>query len=350
MKKLILGVLLIGTFGFTSCSNDVLSNQREESNTSIVEPLAIPKTILNFESSEDIIKKVDSIKMLKQEKERVIFEKILLRNNLTLKDLEEVGSSTKLDKEETLLIEDIKKDVIFYHKEMLNSIHELRSEIEFTSIQSIADEINFLKLLNKKKSDSLFNKYRDFLTKDKFLVYALSNSKLAEVSNLEGKLLLNKEEVIYNSNKKLSKNHGKVPGDKIDFKTGILVNNSFFAVTYHAGWREGGFQLNDHDFLYSELRSFITVNGTYLPYPCVIQTSLSSKSYFYKSAFEAVANIGAKGVVSFNSVNSGIISSNEVPYFNRFSNEVSYAKGHVTGICMFPASGSIVTLIGSKDF
>ncbi|OEK09689.1 hypothetical protein A8C32_13390 [Flavivirga aquatica] len=49
---------------------------------------------------------------------------------------------------------------MFYHTEKLKAIYEIRSELNFISIQSIADEINYLKLLNPNKHKHLFNEYK----------------------------------------------------------------------------------------------------------------------------------------------------------------------------------------------
>ncbi|OEK09686.1 hypothetical protein A8C32_13375 [Flavivirga aquatica] len=188
------------------------------------------------------------------------------------------------------------------------------------------------------------------MTKDEFLVYPIVNSKIAEILNTKGEYLLNDEEISVLMNNQNSKNKNR---DPIDLKSGVLANNGQFTVTYHAGWRSGGTSINDTDFLYSELKSFLTIGDTYLPYPCSFFASPDSKSTFHKSAFEAVANLGVRKVVSFRSFNVGVSSLNEVPYFSYYNgsyNSLSYARGHITDTFIFPVSGGAVTITGSVNF
>ena len=133
-------------------------------------------------------KKINKINALKEESESYIQKKIFLTNDVS----ESISDNRSKKAVETGSINynDIKDDLEFYHNEKLSHIYKLRRELGFTSLQSIADEINSLKLLNPEKSEELYHSYSNLLEKSKFQISSIYGDEISNVLNKDGKVKL----------------------------------------------------------------------------------------------------------------------------------------------------------------
>jgi len=160
---LILGVLVL------SCSENEITTYDAVQETKI----------LKFASRQEMNYKIDEIEEFQKDYESEIFEKILHHNKITKSSFDEVVKS-----KETKLLEDINKEQIledlkFYHKEKIKSIYELREFLNFTSLQSVVDEIESLRLLNPSKAEVLFNKHSKFLRKTSGVVTSIYHKRIS---------------------------------------------------------------------------------------------------------------------------------------------------------------------------
>jgi hypothetical protein len=137
--------------------------------------------VLEFTSLEKMQEKIDDIMMLKEINEAAIIQK--LNYNVNNSDCQ-----PKTFNDKGLTYEIIKNDLELYHREKLEGIYSLRKQLGFTSLQSIADEINSLKLLNPSKADYLFGKYSKLLKKSKFYVITSYGDIISNVLNVEGEV------------------------------------------------------------------------------------------------------------------------------------------------------------------
>lgn len=219
--------------------------------------LVIENQILKFDTYEDMQNRIIEITNINKTNESNILNSILDQN-----------------KKETINTNQVE----FYHQERLKSIYELRNKINFTSIQSIADEINSLKLLNPKEADALYNKYSELLIKSKFSVYPIVDNELALVSNFKGEVIINGEKINLISKSKTTTS--KYIG--VDYvREGVLLTNGVYCITWHAGrtkhrddigrtfWRN-----------FTQLGSNILVNNVWVQYPSSMRPLLDAHAEF----------------------------------------------------------------------
>lgn len=222
-RRLITTALIIGTM--VSCT--------KEETVDVTTQINSEKSLLSFSSEKEMYDKILEIEAYKSAQEKMIAQKILVRNNLktpTLNDAENTSKKEISDAEKAKVLEDVK----FYHQEKLKAIYAERTRFGFTSIQSIADEINFLKLIDLNKSNQLFKSYKSFLTKNDLQTSTLYNQRVANLINSKGEVFL--------QNKEIAKNYLKieslenVKAAKQTLKAGWLASgyNDFFVVTYSA--------------------------------------------------------------------------------------------------------------------
>ncbi|WP_166920171.1 hypothetical protein [Flavobacterium poyangense] len=168
MKKTYLVVAMI-CMAFISCSEDETAVEKKQAGSE-------KREILNFVSYEKMDEKIGEISLLKREME-----------TNTASKYTSVGYSNKIDKSGGSILINLKK----YHTDRINDIYSLRKKLNFVSIQSIADEINSLKLINPLKSNELFTAHKEFLTRDKFEVTTIFKNETSNVINENGKILIN---------------------------------------------------------------------------------------------------------------------------------------------------------------
>lgn len=162
MKKIYLAIICVAIISCTKddTSESIQSNKKNE--------------VFNFSSYEKMDEKINEISLTKEKMEESTAGKYI--NISTDKSNDSQGS----------ILNTLKK----YHTDKLNDIYRLRKDLNFISIQSIADEINSLKLLNPTKSQELLKEYERYLVKNEFGVITVFDSRIANVINVKGEVLI----------------------------------------------------------------------------------------------------------------------------------------------------------------
>lgn len=258
MKKI---VLLFVCLNLISCAN-------QEDSQSVLATTKSKLSVYNFVSQEELDKKIDEIVQLKQKKEESLFAKY---TSLTSKKTSDKYSSL----DEAIVINNLKN----YHSSKLKVIYELREELNFTSIQSIADEINSLYVLDSIQSNVLFNKHRNILIKDQFEVRTIFDSRLSNVINSNGELLYNG--VPFNDRSTSNTNQtAKYIGDEA-IKSGIAGSVGNFYVYYYAGREVHKNFIGVKYFRYfTQLKAFMLTPLGMVSYPAVFTVDPKSIAGF----------------------------------------------------------------------
>lgn len=191
---------------FASCSKDELST---ESN-----PQAKAEIIVNdFSSEEKMEEKIEEIIALKSEKQKIVqddFNKINAskRGNINV----EKGDDLSVEQQNQMIISGLK----VYHSLVLSSIYELRKQLNFTSIQSIADEINSLIVVDANKAKELAKIYQSMLIKDPKIgtFRTIFDERTATVLNVNGEVLINGEQLNYKQYNSVSSETKRYVGDE----------------------------------------------------------------------------------------------------------------------------------------
>lgn len=169
---------------FLSCSKDDVSTEQSVASTEK------EIKIIDFPSEVAMENKIDEIISLKSEKEKVAIanfasieaSKLIDKRSNTYDNIESQNN-------------EILKSLKVYHQEELNNIYQLRKELNFTSIQSIADEINSLISVNPVKSKELTNKYKKFLIENEGQVRTIFDERTSNVINDNGEVSIKGEKV-----------------------------------------------------------------------------------------------------------------------------------------------------------
>jgi hypothetical protein len=181
MKKLILLKLMV--ILFVGCS-DFEEPLKEVD----LESIAIEKEYLSFATKEESQEKLNQILTLKERYNQSAYQILFPESEDT---------SNKFNKDEDLEIEiseeEVNKSVKEYHTLLLNNVYSLRKELSFTSIQSIADEINSLELLDPAKADKLYGLYQEHLIRTELGVSTIYEEPMAELISHSGELKLEGE-------------------------------------------------------------------------------------------------------------------------------------------------------------
>jgi hypothetical protein len=279
-KKIFLSAVIALTF--FSCSKD-----NEETSVASKQP---EKAVLKFANEKEMQSKITEIEAFKNQQETEITQKILDRKHMIApnpNDIENLKQVSLKDLDQNAIMEDLK----FYHNLKLNAIYEERAHFGFTSIQSIADEINSLKLLNPAKADDLYTQYNSLLNKNEFETSTTFSKEKSLIINKKGVLLLN--------DKSVAENYLKINSNeafKTAIKSGILATgyNNFMIITYQAGFEFGsasiisGYDSNGNPIYafvttitpYNGLYSYVLSQTGYVFYPCYFYTNPSSVAHY----------------------------------------------------------------------
>jgi len=293
MKKINkISTIFIVLISLASCSNDEVLNQEVTQSKDEQFTQRISEQLSN-------VKEVNN--RLEEELNKDFFGKDY---NLTLNDLDTKKSQNVVISESELL-----NTVKNYHQKKLTKTYKLRSELGFTSIQSIADEINSLAVINKNFAEKLFNDNLKHLNKSKFGVTAKIDSDMA--------LITDKDHNIINIGK-LDDSYLKNSTNSEHLKEGILVTDGLYAITWHANYREkGGIHLDFKKYKHeTRIGSYFKINGVYIQYGSIISLSNNSTYHFNKDPF--FNSISNANLVSFNSgtwvTNTYNVSAKSIPY------------------------------------
>ena len=313
--KLYLGLFLSLMISMISCTKD-------DDVLEVIED----KTILQFDSEKSMRNEIDRIINFKNEKEVELIERIYGQIEVPL--FLDKSNSKEIDKEELEL------SLRLYHKEKLKLIYSEREERNFTSIQSIADEINSLVMVNLSKAENLHSKYSNLIEKKGFLYQPIFDNDIALVTNTSGKIKVNDETVLF------ANNLAKGDSDIFD-KHGIVATskNNLLTITWAAGMRKNGnfvSAINDGDIAFAQLAAFVNINGQQILYPTTwYYTNPKSHAFFYDpllftdecKPIDISFPISAGAIVR-NQEYMKLKCSNS---FNAYNNGENNLSGHVSG-------------------
>jgi hypothetical protein len=343
-----------------SCSKD---------NETIVQPTTQSK-VLNFDSEKAMNEKIAEIEAFKKDQEAQIIAKLLQRNNLkapTAADFSKTQklSNAKIDEKAVL------EDLTFYHTQKLKAIEAERTHFGFISIQSIADEVNSLKLVDNSKSIELYNKFKSSLLKNQYETNIIYNKHVSNIINTEGELYL--------SNKNVAKNY--IKKEKLreastgkSLSSGIVAKNfnNFVGVVYSADFEliisnlyvgdeplliNGIAQIDRNGFLImvpryieqtyyqasTSLACFVLSSNGYVGYPCLFFVNPSSFAKFnLPCKTMQVPFLSGNGELIQNKINSDIVFG-----CNQRVNNVS---GFVGGNFAIPIGSIFYSFSGSTTF
>lgn len=198
-----------------SCSSD---DESKKSVSTINQEIKI----MNFASVTSMENKIDEIITIKTEKERI-----------TLANFASINKSSNFKKN---IVKD-ENERIFnalkqYHTNVLNDIYELRKQINFVSIKSMAEEINSLKLINPTKATELRAKYGNFLKEYQNSTHTIFDERISNVINLEGDVFLKGDKIIFNTK---SNNIAEKYIEDQFVNSGIAASSGNLVVYYSAG-------------------------------------------------------------------------------------------------------------------
>jgi hypothetical protein len=332
MKKL-LNVALVFAILFTSCKKETQP---------FTETVAKEK-ISNFASIQT---KIAEVSKFKKEQESQIMAKILKRRNLSaplMNDFKPVGNTNRAINEADLL-----EDLQFYHTERIKVIYAERMNFNFTSIQSIADEINSLKLLNPVKADELFAKYKSLLLKNEYEISSVFNNTMASVISDKGELLLENKNIAANFLKK----------EKVDNASARVLKSGFVASGYNEfikiAYTTDIYELiefipnvpNSAVYYFrpqTTLGCYVLSPNGYVLYNCYFYTGAGSRADFYKgcSSFQRVA---------FSSGIGSLVHTDG--FYQQYNNScaIEYVTGVVSGSFAVPAGSTLLWVSGSATF
>lgn len=265
--------LTVSLYLFFSCSNDVSEEVSQSKKGEL--------NVMNFVSTKIMHDKIDEIIAFNERKQNQADLEFI---NYKLSDKEKKGLN-----ENEILVFALKK----YHSNILKNIYQLRKEINFVSIKSIADEINSLKLINPEKAINLQKKYKLYLTEFQDLTTTIFDDRLSNIINLNGEVLVNGSKVVLNKNEKNI--YGKYVRDEL-VNSGIAATSGDWTVYYSAG-RE--LHENDLGFefykYYTSMHSIVKIiispilPPVIAPVPVYYQVNPGSKAGFAQSGYMPVS-------------------------------------------------------------
>ncbi len=207
MKKITI-LFLIFCLYITSCDKE------EMKNVEIVEEV---KTIDYFEFSD-----VEEL-----EKQELKYRKIRdeIDFNLSNNFMSSTNTDTKEKDVEIFLISELKK----FHTSRLTEIYNMREAINFTSIQSIVDEINSLKLISPEDAKTLYEKYSDNLEKsiNGNIIKVAQHIANPNITNAEGVLLFDNVNINAHMNNDATKQEERKNNNYL--KTSSIAENNDFS-------------------------------------------------------------------------------------------------------------------------
>lgn len=186
----------------------------------------------------------------------------------------------ELEKKNILIYKKQSNSLNAYHEEKIRNIQELRKNLNFVSIQSIADEINSLTLVDKQKADQLFLKHKKFLIKKPTGIETIFYQN-TDLINTEGEILIKGEKLTLE--RKSSSITGRYIRDEV-VKTGLVGSSQEFYVYYFAGRELHKNDLGVRFFRYfTELKAFILTPNGLVSCPATFDVKSGSIAGFVQS-------------------------------------------------------------------
>lgn len=330
MKKMI---YLAGTcivLLLTSCSNDDSPAAQ-----------AGDGTIMKFASNRSAEAKAMEIAAFRQEQEGRIMEKILLRNNVaapTEASVADIQPSSATASEDA-----IRADLQFYHRERLKAIYEERAHYNFTSIQSIADEINSLKLLDPAKSEALFERHSKFLDRNELLTTPVFGDMASNIANPSGQFIVDGKLLQAPKRKALSTTAG-ASAERMTAVSGLAATNGSTLYVYHNAFEE--YSSPGRTKFVAAYASFVINYGQTFQYPCYYFSAYNSIAYFGNGFPPPYMTLQA--TVYFPSGYGSIIATHSTQTFDE--PETHYTHGIASGTFSFIIGGQTFNISGTHNF
>ncbi|SHM71405.1 hypothetical protein [Flavobacterium chilense] len=235
-----------------SCNNE--EQLSAESNSLAEKEL----NVMGFSSEEKMEEKINEIVAIKSEYQRKVLADFNRQEALKGYNVRNKSTSDSDIKERN---EAIYNSLKVYHNLVLSSIYELRKQLKFTSIQSIADEINSLNAVDPEKAVYLTKTYRDLLIKDLKIgvVSTIFDGRTSNVLNADGIVLINGKKMDYDE-------YFSVPGEKNNTRRYVrdeAVAGSVAAISRdYKAFYSAGREIHRNDFgvkffrYFTELKTF----------------------------------------------------------------------------------------------
>lgn len=304
MKKILLAMICIA---FVSCSKDDPSESIQSSEKN---------EVFNFSSYEKMNEKIDQISITKEKLEESTARKYT--NIIT----------DKSNDSQDLILNTLEK----YHTDKLNDIYNLRHDLNFISIQSVADEINSLKLLNPTKSEKLLKDYGKLLIKNEFGVITVFDSRAANVINAKGEVLIDGKiiDLKISDSKNIT---GKYLYDEaIRIDRAVRSQDMRFVILYTAGREKHTDDFGKVFFRYfTEFQAYYTApeaNGAILC-PTTFTMSDNSIAGFSQSGNNPFAEFAL--TVQYPSGTGSIVRNTSSQKWTAYQTEGGYLKGSFVG-------------------
>ncbi|SEH27143.1 hypothetical protein [Chryseobacterium culicis] len=175
----------------------------------------------------------------------------------------------------------VEKNAIFYHDLKLKSVYKERETFKFTSLQNLADEINFLVLFDKEKAENLFQKYSNYLRKSIYTVEPTLDYETAITTDI------NELSTIKSDN-----STGKYIG-VVSVKEGVLLSNGVYNITWHVGVEKHKDDIGLTFYRnFTQLGSNAYVNGQWVLYPSSMRPALDAYAEFFGSGIGEIETLG----------------------------------------------------------
>lgn len=275
--------------------------------------------VQSFASEQDLLAATSEVDLLRLELEEEIRNEILrhtVSDVPTKQDVLSMSSASSSD-------EELKRALLQYHSMKIDAIHKERNERQFTSIQSIADEVNSLKIIDFEKHEALLVKYHEFLTTDKYgVITRFQQTGLSNMINTSGELLVEGQNVALES----ENNPTPLKAYRyVDNGTVAMSPDGKFVIVYQTGQntRQGNW-LSKRTVLYTKLTSYLWIENNYYNYPAWFFTdpesfaSWSSETYYTidESGFSNYTKFEAENMTDVYYYDAGLCHSVEVPFIS----------------------------------
>ena len=245
MKKIL---ILFTICIITACTKEVqISNETQ--------PIEF-KTILEFENFEQLQQKAKFINELQNDLEKELFS-----NDFNEQDLPTNNKAANLS------VEALLEHIDYNYKQKLSITQKIRNELNFKSLKSITEEINYLSISNPEKAEILITEHKDFITKNEYGYYPKVDQNIASVINSDGEVIIAGEKVNLIENTNVL-NRNLFSDNYISFKKYEkeypMSSDVSFIISYSAGVAENSVfeeAASGIDFLYTEASLVLKYKG-----------------------------------------------------------------------------------------
>lgn len=318
MKKLVYALAVVLALGTVSCSDDGASENKQADSK-----------VLTFDSGKQMQDMIDNIENLKSQKESRILEMLIKKNNLHAPVAGQTGIAAGQDSFNQAAA--LQENVQFYHSERLKAIRELRQELHFTSIQSIADEINSLKVLDPAAAEQLYNDYKTYLEQTEYMTTTIFGGLSGNIIGIDGKVVIGGASLDF-ANPDVA---ARWIRDE-DIKQGALASSSSYMIVWSAGRSVHKDDIGQTFYRsWTQLVSVVWYNSTWTLYPSYFFTNSGSQGYFFQGL--------STWIVAFPAGANSVLRNES----GQQNGAYGTGNGNVSGTYMAPVGNTYWTLTGS---